>query len=151
MPDKSSFPAQGSNRRTEFRYPTDDLVELIVAPNFKQRIAARILNVSRCGLQLEIPAALLTGSHVEVFTSPKLVVLGEVRWCQRVGEVYHAGLPIEGIIVGEQEESVHLDDDRLALYLSGRGLTTPEVLAVQKHLDECVECRTRLSDTAEML
>ena len=81
----------------------------------------------------------------------KLVVLGEVRWCQRVGEVYHAGLPIEGIIVGEQEESVHLDDDRLSLYLSGRGLTTPEVLAVQKHLDECVECRTRLSDTAEML
>ena len=56
--------------------------------------AARIVERSAYGLRVEIAEAIAPGTLVRLDLSDSLL-LGEVAWCAKVGDGYHAGLQME--------------------------------------------------------
>lgn len=133
-------------RRAESRYPTDNIVEvwIMLDPNSSQQ--AKVLNVSRSGLRLELRRALPVGTAVEVITPLKLRVLGVIRYCRQSGEVFHAGVRIQMTIMGSVSGAEHLDDNQMSAYAARQGLSMPDFFRLQKHLETCESCRSRLAE-----
>jgi hypothetical protein len=46
--------------------------------------------------------------------------------------------------------SQHFHEDQLALYLTGRGLTVREVLALAQHVRTCSACNKRLEEAKSL-
>lgn len=137
------------DKRREARYPTNDAVRVSVAPH-EEKGPAKILNISRNGLQLEIGYRLLIGARVEILTTGGIEIFGEIRYCHQVGELFHAGVLIHDAISGKPHE--HVDDDQLSLHVTGRGLSATEVPTnLKEHLGQCAECRSGLAETEEMI
>ena len=105
-----------------------------------------VLDISKSGLRVAIPAHLRQGAQIEVILPKQVVIFGEVRHCSRAGEMFHAGILIEEVFYSRDLTSAHLHDDQLSLYLAGRGLTAREVLAVGQHVRMCSVCNRRLEN-----
>ena len=138
------------DKRREARYRTNDAVKIIVG-TASQRQNAKILDVSRNGLQLEVGFFLFPGSRVEILTANGVVIFGEIRYCNQASERFHAGVLIHDAIFGKSPISEHIDDDQLALYVAGPGLSAVDVLRIKQHLERCDSCRAALVKITELV
>ena len=139
------------DNRQDARHPTDEAVTMSVAL-YQQNHAAKILNVSRHGLQLELGCPLPEGARVEILTTAEgVVIFGEIRYCNQTGELFHIGVLIHDAIFAKPVTGEHADDDQLSLYAAGRGLGAAEVLRLKEHLDGCAKCRSALSETSALI
>jgi hypothetical protein len=139
------------DNRQDARYPTNEAVTVSVAP-YQQNHAARVLNVSRHGLQLELGCPLPDGARVEILTTAEgVVIFGEIRYCNQTGELFHIGVLIHDAIFAKPLTGEYADDDQLSLYAAGRGLGAAEVLRLKEHLDGCAKCRSALGETSALI
>ena len=138
------------NRRRESRYATNDLAEVCVDP-FCTRQPCVIVNASRSGLQLELTGTLPIRSCVEVLHKG-MAIFGQVRYRRRAGEICRAGVHIDDVIFAKPlAPGEHIDEDRLSLYATGRGLTSIEVLLAGRHLEHCDQCRKTLGEVSKLV
>jgi Putative zinc-finger/PilZ domain len=143
-------PAKKDNRQ-DARYPTNEAVTVSLAP-YQQNHAAKILNVSRHGLQLELGCPLPDGARVEILTTAAgVVIFGDIRYCNQTGELFHVGVLIHDAIFAKPLTGEHADDDQLSLYAAGYGLGAAEVLRLKEHLDGCAKCRSALAETSALI
>src|SRR5271169_48886 len=96
-PDGSNQTTDWMERRHEARYPTNDPAEIRILPLNGPRLPSTVVDVSRSGLRLELATQLARGLQVEVVLPAKVAVLGEVRYCLRVGAVFHIGVRIQDV------------------------------------------------------
>jgi hypothetical protein len=87
----------GAEKRRERRFVTNDpaflhshFLTLDITP-------VQVLDVSRQGLKLHIGRQFLTGSEIQVKLKD-LFVLGEIRYCFRVGSFFLAGILVEDVL-----------------------------------------------------
>ncbi len=152
MKTQESCPAVTvQEKRRERRYPTNDPVQVRPFPFTVTPVPANIVDVSKSGMKLELITPLQRGTRIEVMMlASRAVIFGEVRYCRRSGEAYHAGVMIEDVVQPKPDVS-HLDDDKISLYLVGKGLTASEVLRVETHIFRCDSCKQRMVQTTEAL
>ena len=110
-----------------------------------EHIQARIVNVSKAGLEIRTGRRLETGTHVEV-KWPMVAAFGEVKYCLHVAaEEFAVGIEIEDFILGTSlHEGEHLSPSTLALSLAGV-LTPYEVKTAGTHLETCTRCKDALA------
>jgi hypothetical protein len=134
------------DRRLEPRYPTHDPAEVKVLPAGGVGTSGIVMDVSRLGLRVVLPSAIHKGVEVKVTIEPGVVVLGQVRYCRRILDGFHAGISIREVVYSSEEQDQHIQDDRLALYAAGKGLSAPEVLKLKDHVVRCAACRNRWTE-----
>lgn len=143
--------AANKDNRQDARYPTNEAVTVSVAP-YQENHAAKILNVSRHGLQLELGCPLPDGARVEILTTAEgVVIFGEIRYCNQSGDLFHIGVLIHDAIFAKPLTGEHADDDELSLYAAGRGLGAAEVLRLKEHLEGCGKCRSALGEASALI
>ena len=133
-------------RRWEPRYTTHDPATVKVLPAGKQQIPGIVLDISRFGLGVSAPVAMEKGVEVKITMPFGVVVLGQVRYCLAQESDFHIGVSTREVIYDRDEPDQHAHDDVLGLFVSGRGLTAPEVIRLKDHLLRCEECRLRLAE-----
>lgn len=139
------------DKRSERRYPTNDAVEVIAYPYNGTPVPAKIIDVSRSGMKVELPTPFARGTRIEVLmVSSALAVFGEVRYCRESGPVYQLGMLIEDV-VQPKPDTRHLNEDDISLYIVGKGLSAAEVLRIEDHLSKCVPCKLRVTKITKML
>jgi hypothetical protein len=138
-------------KRREARYPTRDAAEVEVVRGGNSPISATVLDVSRSGLRLGLQTAVDKGAEVKITLQKHIVIFGQVRHCRRAGEAFEAGILIQDLSKAAGPANVHIEDDLLALYVIGKGLTVPEVIKLKEHLVNCEACRIRLGETDAIL
>lgn len=143
--------AREVERRREARYPTNDIAEIEVRHGEMVRIPATVVDVSRSGLRLELKTPIGRGEQVKISLSSQAVIVGQVRYSRRAGDVYHAGVEIQEVFHSEPAADLHLQDDELSLYLVGKGLSVEDIIKVRDHLLHCDACRVRLAETDAVL
>jgi hypothetical protein len=86
--------------RAAHRIPTDDpaTVQAVNPPSLDQW-AVRIRDVSTGGMGLRTPKPINRGTQV-IVRRGTLAASGEVRYCIRVGEMFHVGIRVQEIIEG---------------------------------------------------
>ena len=136
----SSAQAIAFERRAEARYPTRDAAEIQLARPGGEPIYGTVLDVSRSGLRIDLPARVEKGEIVRVKLH-HVVISGEVRYCRAAEDRFQAGILIREVLT--EEPSRHLSEDELSLYAVGKGLTVTEVIQVRDHLAACRACRVR--------
>jgi len=141
--------SDGDEKRSEARYPTNDPVKVRLAP-YEQTLIAKILNISRHGLQLELNCALPNRVRVDIVTAAGAAIFGETRYCRQTGELFHVGVLIQDAIFAKFTAGEHIGDAHLSLYVAGRGLSAAEALRAEFHLEECGKCRSALAETSEL-
>jgi len=139
--------ARLAERRRETRYPTQDAAEIEVRHGEILRMPAMVVDVSRSGLRLELPAAVGRGEQVKINLPRQVVILGEVRYCRRSGTVFYAGVLILDVFQAQQAPGEHISTDELGFFLVGKGLAVADVIRLREHLIECEACRIRLGET----
>jgi PilZ domain len=143
-------PSEPSEKRAEPRYPTDDIVAVNVPQDPKSSQHAKVCNISRSGLQLELKTAIPAGHTIEIITARRnLALVGEIRYCVESHGGFRAGVLIRDTVLPTAAAEQHADADQLATYLSGQGLATADFFRIKKHLETCNDCRGRLSGTLE--
>lgn len=135
-----------ADRRREARYPCNKAVQVRNLTKNEARLSARIIEISRSGLRLELPAPVTKGAQVEILMSKEVAIFGKVRHCGAVGEKYQAGVQIEETYYAS-EESEHISAVQLTRYVSGTGLTIPQAIRIREHLAHCDACRLRLVES----
>lgn len=140
-----------AERRRETRYPTQDAAEVEVRHGEILRMPAMVVDVSRSGLRLELPAAVGRGEQVKISLPRQVVILGEIRYCRRAGIVYHAGVLIQDIFQAEAAPGGHISADELSFYLIGKGLLVADIIKLREHLIECEACRIHLGEKDAVL
>jgi PilZ domain len=81
--------------RQEPRYPTNDpAIMQVLCPKPQCYLDVQILDVSKQGMKLELTKFLNPGTIVQVRLD-KTCILGEVRYCVQVKDVFYAGILIE--------------------------------------------------------
>jgi len=151
-PSRSSTARALRERRKEFRYPTQDPVEINTQPPQGRPIPATVLDVSKSGMRVELTRPLSRCSRIEVLIpASKLVIFGEVRYCRRADAGFHVGIRIEDVIRPTPYPWQHLHEDEISLFIVGKGLTTAEVFRVEDHLSQCSACSGIVTSTAAAL
>jgi hypothetical protein len=88
----------GAEKRRETRFVTNDSAFLHSLNSLTLDITpVQVLDVSRQGLKLRIGRQFLTGSEIQVKLKD-LFVLGEIRYCFRVGSFFLAGILVEDVL-----------------------------------------------------
>jgi hypothetical protein len=139
--------ARLAERRRETRYPTQDAAEVEVRHGEILRMPAMVVDVSRSGLRLELPAAVGRGEQVKISLPRQVVILGEVRYCRRSGMIYYAGVLIQDVFQDQVAPGGHISADEISFFLVGRGLAVADIIRLREHLIECESCRIRLGET----
>lgn len=86
---------QSAERRRDKRIKTSDPATIkLIYPNVSDPLAARILDVSRDGLKVEVPQFLDPGTTVQILMDASIVI-AEIRYCVRAGAAYHIGVLIQ--------------------------------------------------------
>jgi hypothetical protein len=81
--------------RQEPRYRTNDpAIMQVVCPKAQSYLNVQILDVSKQGMKLEVTKFLNPGTIVQVRLD-KTCILGEVRYCVQVKDVFYAGILCE--------------------------------------------------------
>ena len=137
-------------RRTDFRYPTNEPVEMEVFNCDLKVVQGLALDVSRSGVRVALQDRVAQGAQVRIHLHNHLI-LGEVRYCRASGEGFQAGIKIQNIFYLPASKGAHFDEDDLSLYVLWKGLTTPEIVKLREHLEECESCRDRLNETRVIL
>lgn len=143
--------ARLAERRRETRYPTQDVAEVEVRHGEILRMPAMVVDVSRSGLRLELPNLVGRGEQVKITLPRQVVILGEIRYCRRVGDIFNAGVLIQEIFQGQPTPDSHLTADELSFFLVGKGLAAADIIKLREHLIECEACRVRLGETDAVL
>ena len=98
--DLSKVRSQAANderRRAAPRYLLDEAASMTqLKPLVPGRSEVRVIDVSRGGLRIIVPAALEVGAIVQIRMKP-IIVTGEVRHCTLVGESFQVGLQIHDL------------------------------------------------------
>jgi hypothetical protein len=95
--------ADPEERRRSPRIPTDTPARLrVLQPVVLEPESIQILDTSREGMKLMTQRPLYLGALVQI-RMKDLVVLAEVRHCQRNGEAYHAGVAIQDTFCNDAE------------------------------------------------
>src|SRR5579864_6558766 len=82
-----------ADRRREERSPAND--PATVEMPLGVRVSATVIDISRSGMRLELEKPLDIGMKIGISIQVrKLMVIGDVRYCRRSGERYHAGIAI---------------------------------------------------------
>jgi hypothetical protein len=149
LASEADNPSQPSEKRAEPRYPTDELVAVNVPQDPKLSQIAKVRNISRSGLQLELRKAIPAGITIEIVTSRKLALFGEIRYCVESHDAFRAGVLIRDTVLPTTAAEQHVDAEQLAAYVSGQGLATADFFRIKKHLETCNDCRARLSGAFE--
>jgi len=139
------------DRRREPRYPTRDVAEVEVRHGDMLRLPALVVDVSRSGLCLELKTEVGRGEQVKIDMPKQVVIVGQIRYCRRVDDVYHAGVLIHDVFYPQPVEEKHLSDDELSFFLVGKGLAVADVIRLREHLIECDSCRARLGESDAVL
>jgi hypothetical protein len=139
--------ARSVERRRETRYPTQDAAEVEVRHGEILRMPAMVVDVSRSGLRLELPAAVGRGEQVKINLPRQVVILGEVRYCRRSGMVFYAGVLILDVFQAQSAPGNHISADEMSFFLVGKGLAVADIIRLREHLIECEPCRIRLGET----
>jgi hypothetical protein len=72
-----------------------------------EEIAAKVLDMSRSGMRIEVPTALAEGAKVCVDLDQGLA-FGEIRFCRRKApDVYSAGFRLEEYICRQESEDTN--------------------------------------------
>jgi hypothetical protein len=86
-----------AERRQSQRIPTNDPARVkLLHPSVSEPLPARILDVSKDGMKVELARALEPGAIVEVLFK-RFLAITEVRYCVQIGEVFHAGVLIQDV------------------------------------------------------
>jgi len=104
--------ASDADRRSETRTPVDAPAMLRVAGSVTV-VPARVIDVSMCGLGLELPAAMTLGAFVYVDLSTGTAV-GEIRHCSRMADKFRAGICMREFILPPNGQRMLLSDTRAA-------------------------------------
>ncbi len=139
--------ARLAERRRETRYPTQDACEVEVRHGEILRMPALVVDVSRSGLRLELPAAVGRGEQVKINLPRQVVILGEVRYCRRSGMIFCAGVLIQDVFQDPVAPGGHISADEISFFLVGKGLAVADIIRLREHLIECEGCRIRLGET----
>jgi len=124
-----------ADRRREERSPAND--PATVEMPLGVRVSATVIDISRSGMRLELEKPLDIGMKIGISIQVrKLMVIGDVRYCRRSGERYHAGIAIRGENTAEDSQA----------HTAGRSLTADEVLRIKGHLLGCDVCVERLAN-----
>jgi hypothetical protein len=138
-------------RRRETRYPTSDPATVEVPYEKIAGLAAVVVDVSRSGLRIELPQSIGRGMQVTVTLSQQLVITGEVRYCRRAGNGFHAGILVQDATFPTHSDDAHIGDAELGFYLVGKGLSVAEIIGLKAHLLNCKSCQGRLAEVNAML
>jgi hypothetical protein len=80
--------------RQELRYPANDrAIMKVLSPEVQSYVDVQVLDVSRQGMKLMVTSFLHPGTIVQVRLN-KTFLLGEVRYCVHVKELFQAGILI---------------------------------------------------------
>lgn len=86
-----------AERRQSQRIPTNDPARVkLLHPSVSEPLPARILDVSKDGMKVELACALEPGTIVEVLFK-RFLAIAEVRYSVQIGEVFHAGVLIQDV------------------------------------------------------
>jgi anti-sigma factor RsiW len=86
-----------AERRQGQRIPTNDPARVkLLHPTVSEPLPARILDVSKDGMKVEMACALEPGTIVEVLFKSFLAI-AEVRYSVQIGEAFHAGVLIQDV------------------------------------------------------
>ncbi len=152
QPDRSQTPTGADiEKRREVRYPCSDPAELRVAKGDGTVFPAKLLDISRTGLRLELGVSLQVHAEVVITLHKQAVLFGTVRHCREVNGGFSAGIQISDVVYADTLENGHVRRDLLERYLAGKGLVTSEVLSVREHLRHCRSCRAHLTDDRNAL
>jgi hypothetical protein len=134
-------------RRREPRYPTNDLAEVTILAERSLPVSGQVEDVSRSGIRISLTSSLRLGTLVQITFRRPAVIIGEVRYCRRAGDRFQVGIKIVDVLISPNR---HVDEDELALYLSGKGLTEAKFFYVRLHFSDCRECQERLRKREEL-
>lgn len=81
----------GPDRRTETRFPTDELAKMKILRPLGEGSEVRVLDVSKGGLKLRVPELLQPGTIIQVHLKAA-IAMAEVRYCLAADGGFHAGL-----------------------------------------------------------
>lgn len=138
-----------NEKRREARYLCRDPAEVRAISWGSAYLPATVLDISRSGLRLEIATGIANNVDIEIKLPGRAVIFGAVRYLQRMKHAYHIGVEIMDVFyVRRPDDSGHIHEDQMLLYLAGRGLTASEVLAVRNHLRGCKGCLHEYNDAA---
>ena len=91
---KAQSRRENDHRERGQRYVVDEVASMTqLHPLVPGRSDIRVIDVSRDGLKLLVPAALEVGTVVQIRMRP-IIVTGEVRHCTVVGESFRLGVRI---------------------------------------------------------
>ncbi len=138
-------------KRREARYPTHDPAEVEIIRGGRAPIPATVLDVSKSGLCLSLEIAIDKGAEVKITLQTNIIIFGQVRHCRRAAAGFEAGILIQDLSKATGQSNLHIEEDLLALYVIGKGLTVPEVIKIKDHLVNCESCRVRLGETDSLL
>lgn len=147
LPGNSLLP----ERRAEFRYPTNDPVEVELFNCDFLHVPGVVLDVSTSELRVALQNRVSKGAQVKIYLDRQVVVYGEVRYCRPTNGCFHAGVLIQKMFYPRMSPDRHIDDDDLSLYVLWKGLTTREIIKLREHLEDCKTCRQRLKETTVLL
>jgi anti-sigma factor RsiW len=97
LSEQQSANPSPAERRQSQRIPTNDPARVkLLHPTVSEPLPARILDVSKDGMKVELPCALEPGTIVEVLFK-RFLAIAEVRYSVQVGEGFHAGVLIQDV------------------------------------------------------
>jgi hypothetical protein len=86
-----------ADRRSETRTPVE-LPAVLRLADSRTSIPSRVVDLSTCGLGLELPAAIPVGAAVYVDLKTGTAV-GEVRHCNKISETFRAGIRMREFVL----------------------------------------------------
>jgi predicted anti-sigma-YlaC factor YlaD len=106
---RTANPRQPLERRCEVRLPTNDAASVrSLRPETGPRHEARILDVSKSGMRIELSVQVDPGVEIQVQLKDA-IAFAEVRYCRPVGDKFHAGVKvIEVVTFKPRRQSDHL-------------------------------------------
>lgn len=85
-------------KRRETRYFTCEPVEVYLLDMQGLRLPGILRDISRNGFRIELNMPLKAGDRLEVVLENHAIIFGEVRYCRRVDDCYHAGVLIGDVL-----------------------------------------------------
>jgi hypothetical protein len=101
----------GAEKRREHRYPVNETgIVYAVAPLKRDRVAVRVIDMSRNGLKLQVATPIDPGTEIQVMLQD-LFVLGEVRYCRGADGCFHLGMLVKDVLQAVRQDvkrGIHL-------------------------------------------
>ena len=98
-----------AERRGEPRHATGDPVRVRILRSGTPSLPATMTSVSRTGLGLILGFPLEPNERIEITVSPRLVILGDVRYCRQSHSDFRIGVHIESVEDHEPNDGVGSD------------------------------------------